>query len=180
MTTKYLEAPTNKLFGKWEVLGYSHYDNEHYWKVLCTSCKKEFSRRAGQLVLGRSHGCQSCNAFEREKYSFWEGIDGISIQYISKLKWRRKEISITLQDIVNQWKLQKGLCAYSKIQLSVAARDKKWAESTASIDRVDSSKGYIKGNIQWVHKRINIMKSNMAHIEFLDWIEKIHGGSCGV
>ena len=29
---------------------------------------------------------------------------------------------------------------------------------TASLDRIDSKKGYIEGNIQWVHKDINRMK----------------------
>lgn len=35
--------------------------------------------------------------------------------------------------------------------------------NTASLDRIDSDKGYVKGNVQWVHKHINLMKS--AHNE---------------
>jgi hypothetical protein len=31
-------------------------------------------------------------------------------------------------------------------------------ERTASLDRIDSSFGYIEGNVQWVHKDINIIK----------------------
>lgn len=31
-------------------------------------------------------------------------------------------------------------------------------DGTASLDRIDSSKGYVEGNVHWVHKDINIMK----------------------
>jgi hypothetical protein len=34
-------------------------------------------------------------------------------------------------------------------------------------------KGYIEGNLQWLHKRINIMKGNMNEKEFLDFCEAI-------
>ncbi|NBW29230.1 hypothetical protein EBR37_02510, partial [bacterium] len=35
------------------------------------------------------------------------------------------------------------------------------------------SKGYIEGNVQWVHKRVNIMKGNMLEQEFLDFCEAV-------
>lgn len=165
--SKYLNAPKGAVYGKWEVVDYDHYDNEHYWKVICLGCNNMFSRRAGQLVQGRSSGCQSCNSKEREQYSFWEGIDGISKQYITKLKHRQKEVDLTLQDIVDIWKQQNGKCAYSGLSLSLVQKDRKWAQSTASLDRIDSSKGYIKGNVQWVHKKVNTMKSDMTEEQFL-------------
>jgi phage FluMu protein Com len=183
MRSKYLKAPVGSIFGKWLVISYSHYNNEHYWNVRCLSCNNLFTRRAGQLVNKRSKGCQSCNSIEREKYSFWEGIDGISKQYLTKLTYRRKVLSLELKDLVDIWKAQQGRCALSGIQLSVVQKDSNWAESTASIDRIDSSKGYIKGNIQWVHKKLNMMKSNMTDQDFFNWCKLVvdyKGGSCGV
>lgn len=47
-------------------------------------------------------------------------------------------------------------------------------ETTASLDRIDSNKGYIKGNIQWVHKYVNKMKSNKSDDEFLNWCRKCY------
>ena len=38
---------------------------------------------------------------------------------------------------------------------------------TASIDRKDNSLGYVKGNIQWVHKDVNALKSNFKEKYFL-------------
>jgi len=171
--SKYLDAPLGRMFGKWMVIGYSHYDNEHYWNVRCCGCDNDFVRRAGQLVRGRSSGCQSCNSIEREKYSFWEGIDGISKQYLTRLTFRKKEVSVSLQDIADQWNKQQGLCAYTKIPLELVKKDSSWSKATASIDRIDSSKGYILGNIQWVHKRINTMKNDMTEVEFINFCKLV-------
>lgn len=38
---------------------------------------------------------------------------------------------------------------------------------TASLDRIDSSKGYVIGNVQWIHKTINTMKMDLADSEFI-------------
>jgi hypothetical protein len=45
--------------------------------------------------------------------------------------------------------------------------------STASLDRIDSSLGYVWGNVQWVHSVINDLKSNMAQEEFISWCQKV-------
>jgi hypothetical protein len=41
------------------------------------------------------------------------------------------------------------------------------------VDRIDSTKGYIVGNIQWVDKQINIMKNRMNEKDFLSLCEEI-------
>jgi hypothetical protein len=38
-----------------------------------------------------------------------------------------------------------------------------------NIDRIDSNQGYIEGNIQWVHKDVNIMKMKMTDEKFIGW-----------
>jgi hypothetical protein len=44
---------------------------------------------------------------------------------------------------------------------------------SASLDRIDSSKGYVKGNVQWTHKTVNIMKQAMSDEELIDWCKVI-------
>lgn len=46
-------------------------------------------------------------------------------------------------------------------------------EQTASLDRIDSSKGYIEGNIQWIHKELNWLKNDLDEMVLVDWCEKI-------
>ena len=44
---------------------------------------------------------------------------------------------------------------------------------TASLDRIDSTKGYSKDNIQWVHKDINCMKMDFSQQYFIDLCVKV-------
>jgi len=43
----------------------------------------------------------------------------------------------------------------------------------ASTDRIDSSKDYIKENIQYVSRNINLAKGTLSHQEMLDFINLI-------
>lgn len=52
--------------------------------------------------------------------------------------------------------------------------DKKTTRNrTASLDRIDSSKGYKIENIQWVHKDINQMKSALENNKFIELCELV-------
>lgn len=37
-----------------------------------------------------------------------------------------------------------------------------------SIDRIDSSVGYVEGNMQWVHKDVNRMKQEFSESYFIE------------
>ena len=54
------------------------------------------------------------------------------------------------------------------------------SSTTASLDRIDSSKGYVIGNVQWVHKDINIMKNKFDNQYFIDMCKKIASGACEI
>ena len=47
------------------------------------------------------------------------------------------------------------------------------SDGTASLDRIDSSKGYTIDNVQWVHKKVNMMKKDMSDSEFIAWCNEI-------
>lgn len=50
--------------------------------------------------------------------------------------------------------------------------------STASLDRIDSSRGYVQGNVQWVRVDINLMKHSLKMKDFVEWYMKVaeHAG----
>lgn len=54
--------------------------------------------------------------------------------------------------------------------------------NTASLDRIDNSKGYEEGNIQWVHKDVNFMKRTYSQEYFIKLCtlisENCSGGKC--
>lgn len=41
------------------------------------------------------------------------------------------------------------------------------AELPLSLDRIDSNKGYVEGNVQWVHKDVNMMKQSYSNERFI-------------
>lgn len=81
------------------------------------------------------------------------------------------EFNITIEDIWNQFLKQDRKCALSGVLLTLAkdSKPKSFKEQTASLDRIDSTKGYTPENIQWVHKIVNKMKQNITDEEFTKW-----------
>jgi hypothetical protein len=73
------------------------------------------------------------------------------------------------------WQLflkQNRQCALSGVVLVFPTRC--WSrDGTASLDRIDSSKGYVEGNVQWVHKQVNFMKQEYSTSTLLEWCKKI-------
>jgi hypothetical protein len=45
------------------------------------------------------------------------------------------------------------------------AHDRAFRSLAPSLDRIDSNKGYIKGNVRWICSRANALKSNMTYKE---------------
>lgn len=87
-------------------------------------------------------------------------------------KKRNLAFEISIEYAWDLYISQNKLCALSGIPISF---DGKWnsSETTASLDRIDSSKGYVEGNIQWVHKRINLMKGDLSDEDFTEWCRKV-------
>lgn len=65
---------------------------------------------------------------------------------------------------------QSKKCALSGLDICFAKNTfgSTHGETTASLDRIDGLKGYIMSNIQWVHKKVNIMKNNLTEERFVE------------
>lgn len=79
--------------------------------------------------------------------------------------------TITIEDILEIYKKQKGLCVYSGIQLQFINTTNKINMNNLSIDRIDSNKGYTKDNIQLLSFCANQAKSNSSHKYFIEFIK---------
>lgn len=82
---------------------------------------------------------------------------------------------VTKEYIYELYLNQNKRCALCGIEISLPKSyfEISCGNFTASLDRIDSSKGYIEGNLQWVHKKINIMKQAMPDNEFIIWCKMI-------
>lgn len=100
-------------------------------------------------------------------------------EFITRIKTRAKVDSkficqLTLQDLKNQFDLQKSICPYSGVQLVLPKYNAKPSKThMASLDRKDSSKGYTVDNIQFVSACINYMKNDLSMQEFEQFLKTI-------
>jgi len=82
--------------------------------------------------------------------------------------------AITEEDILELYYKQEGKCAISgEILTKIALEDKGINKYNVSIDRINSSKGYTKDNIQLVGAIINIIKNDMEDNDFIFFVSSI-------
>lgn len=78
----------------------------------------------------------------------------------SRAKYSKLDFNLTEDYIKYLWDTQKGLCAISGIPM-ISNYGTGVIETNASIDRIDSSRGYVIGNVQLTCWAINRMKGPM-------------------
>jgi hypothetical protein len=178
------EDVTNSIFGGYKVLGlvgHTYDKNGHkqhrLWKVLCIFCNNEYVQQ-GQHVTVSKFGCHNCKGDQMcaNKSVHWTGGKYVPGFFVSKIKHatvrksRTIDFDLSFEYLDKLWTLQKGRCAYTNEELWFG-RSK--VSGSASLDRIDSKLGYIEGNVQFVHKDVNIMKWDLSDKKFLDICEKI-------
>lgn len=171
-------------FGKWRVIRATpHLDYMRHKRVRCMcECGYESEIRAGELVRGHSKQCTSCAASARQRKkkqalnARWRGCGDLSGTYwcrvLSGAKRRNIPVLITIKEAWEQLVRQGGKCAMTGEPLSFGDFQND-ITGTASLDRIESSKGYELGNIQWVHKELQNMKFNKSDDRFFEWCEKV-------
>lgn len=178
-TQKYTPTIGNQ-YGQWTVISteikrHSEKNNRTaYFKVKC-SCGREGWRSAHNLEKGSTKGCKSCCKSPNN-------INSFILSYFNKVKRRAENsnftFSLTPEYLENLFIKQNKKCALSNLDIEFRPTYLK-NEQTASLDRIDNSKGYIVGNVQWVHKQVNFMKGTMEQKEFIKFCRLISSSKCG-
>jgi len=123
----------------------------------------------------RSKDCYLSGA-KNPRWTGHEEMQGAYLTAVKNAAKRRKlEFSVSYEYLWNLFIQQDRKCAYSGVEIFFSRNNIEHinGDYTASLDRINSSLGYIEGNVQWVHKRVNVMKGNMEEQEFLDFCEAI-------
>lgn len=81
---------------------------------------------------------------------------------------------ITIDDVWDVYIKQNKKCALSGLDIKFKEVGDANRDKTASLDRIDSTKGYEVGNIQIVHKTVNRMKWDSKEPDFLKFCEVIY------
>ena len=95
----------------------------------------------------------------------------------SRSKSRNETTDLTLEYLKEIWENQKGLCSYTNIKMEMPRssqdEDIKKSPTKLSLDRIDPSIGYIKGNVEFVCYCVNVMKNDFTKNQMVDFINQI-------
>lgn len=140
------------------------------WKCKCL-CGNYFVSRGADLRLGRVKTC-GCRIRSR-KQRCWHGYEEISGTQWKNIYegaiYRRIDLDITIEQIWDLFLKQNRKCALTGEEIILSPLSQK----TASLDRIDNTKGYTIDNVQWVHKDINILKHAHRQEKFIELCKKV-------
>lgn len=166
-----IERPSDKKYG-------------HRWFLCKCECGNDVKIAIEKLLYENIQSCGCLHKRRGPDSPFWKGCGEISADVFGN--YRRgakankafgrseKEFSVSIEYLWELFLKQNKKCAISGLELSFDpyGSGKKFKETnkvTASLDRINSSIGYVGGNVQWIHKRINIMKNEFPQEEFLEY-----------
>ena len=143
--------------------------HDRYWLCKC-ECGTIKKIRQTHLTRDKIQSC-GCSQFLRGKnHRQWKGCGEFSGVFFNTIrhgaKTRNLEFNITPQEIWELFIKQNRKCALTGLDL-VFSTLSGGNDGTASLDRIDSKRGYFIDNVQWVHKDINIMKMQHSQDKFI-------------
>jgi hypothetical protein len=157
----------------------------HYVDIECKNCLLTKHRSLfynSNLYKSRKRPiCKKCNVTDKkervENYTLDQHIHFMIYTARQSAKKRSKkyinkgEVSITPQDIHDLIKIQNNKCVFTKVNLVWEVNAPPFYK--ASLDRIDSDKGYTKDNVQLVSHSTNTAKSDMTSSEWLLFRQKL-------
>jgi hypothetical protein len=154
-----------------KIVGYTK-DGKAKWLCKC-DCGVEKEIRAYSVTTGKTKSC-GCLKVELIKKNKSKGFGDITGHFWSSIKQgaRLRKIKFDIE-IQYAWEIflsQNKNCSLSGLPLSFKEKNFFYK---ASLDRIDSKKGYEVGNIQWVCKEINFMKNTLYEKDFIFFCNKV-------
>lgn len=169
---------SNHRFGKLQVLALhptSSSNGHAMWDCVC-DCGKHCTVNGCSLRKGATISCGCSQLICGSQNKSFRGFGEISltrynsIKYAAKTRWGKKrdiEFNVSIEYLWELFLKQSRKCTLTGLELKFPSKSES-TDGTASLDRIDSTKGYIKGNVQWIHKDVNIMKQFYSQERFID------------
>lgn len=153
-----------------------------YYKCICDCGSTGLERRRDYLVghKNRDFSC-GCNHSMKtnlgKKNINWRGHGDISGNQFGMIKhsakFRNIEFNLTIEQIWELFLQQERRCVLTGLPLEFSESRRTGKVTTASLDRIDSTKPYTINNVQWIHKDVNIMKHDYSEEYFLELCERV-------
>ncbi len=140
-----------------------------YWSFRC-DCGTTLTRVPANIAKNKINACASCK--RGSSSHAWKGLGEIPKDVFNTIYHgalaRGVEFAITIDDLWKLYIAQDGRCAMTGWQIEFNATYREKKSKTASLDRIDSTQGYLPGNLQWVHRDVNKLKKNLPDERFIE------------
>lgn len=164
-------------FGKLLLLAYKYnLQSRQYYLAKC-DCGIEKIVPVDCVRKGTIKTCNTCPKPTGKDHVEWQGVGEISkclwnyIEHSAKI--RNYEFSINIKYAWELFLAQNRRCALTGWEISFEPSYKLRHTRTASLDRKDNNKGYVEGNVQWLHRKVNRIKHTMHNDDFISMCKDI-------
>lgn len=154
--------------------------------ILCYKCKQyktpdEFDENASKWFRnGKDCNCKQCKKEQKNKRLLRNNSTETPYKLLSRRFFGLQEraaknglcVDIDREYLYDLWDKQNGKCAISGMDMTYISNCGR-IPTNVSVDRIDSAKGYIKGNVQLVCMAVNQMKSDLDMQTLLTFCEAI-------
>lgn len=159
-------------FGKMTVIDKAERLNHcNRWKCIC-DCGNERSVSTGNLLAFGTCSCGCVRVKKGKENKGWMGKEELSGKYFCILKSnagkRGYVFDVEIEYLWDLFEIQNKKCALTGWEIDFSPKNQ-----TASLDRIDNTKGYTKGNLQWLHKDVNKAKNVHDEKYFIEMCEAI-------
>ncbi len=130
--------------------------NEFYCSRQC------FGRAKGSANLGEGyvstpeHLSKMCSLAAKANTKFY-GDEKVFGEILRRARQRKRGFDLDIECLRNIWESQQGRCRLTNISLVLSGSD---PVVRASLDRIDPTKGYVRGNVQFVSCSVNWAKNS--------------------
>ena len=141
------------------------------WLVQCDCGSTRWIQGNELMDSNRCFQCQKCAQKERgEKDKVNNGkVGDLDANKFGKIRKRAESsnipFSLTIEYLWNLFQEQNQVCAITGEYIP--------SIKEASLDKIDSSKGYIEGNVQWVTQQANLSKHIMTMEQLYEFCRKV-------
>lgn len=156
----------------WTVIGNAErFGKQLRYKCRCDCGHEQYMTAAALNSKTRWFRCKHCATLQTiEERAIERGKVGdltlSRLNYIkSKAELRHISFNLTTQYLWDLYLKQNKKCAITGDTLA--------SINNASLDRIDSSKGYEEGNVQWTTKQANLSKHIMSMTELKEFCKKV-------
>ena len=136
--------------------------------VSCCICSKEYFKSKKDIKDKNVCSSKCSGVLNFNPFTFY--LQGV-VKRSNKKGYEYNLDSEYLEGLFNE---QNSLCGITRVPIKLPNKnDETKIYETASLDRIDNSIGYVKGNVRWVVLGINYMKNRHSDEDVIILIDKI-------